>query len=729
MKFLSVFLLVGSVGAYAQEAPTELAPVRVFGTDKAVLSEPMAPGVVSKDVIESQKITDVNRALKQTPGAYVREEDGQGLRPNIGLRGTNPDRSKKVSLLEDGILIGPAPYSAPAAYYTPNMNRIESLSVYRGFQAVGIGPNSIGGAVDYRTITIPSKSYATEIESSYGSFKTWNSILSHGGITDFGGYLVHGSWFTTDGFKELDSGEDTGFKRGDVLTKLRFDLPSNEGRIHAVELRYGFSNEDSNETYLGLTHDDFDDKPYRRYRASQLDEMVWDHEQYQLKHELQLSSTGLLETSVYRHDFHRTWYRLDRFQDGTRLNSVLRDPTTGVNALRMGILRGEMDSGSGANELVIAGNERTYFSQGVQTKFSGSFDLSETLEVKPWAMLRFHQDEIERNHIADNYEMQSGQMVRTAAATLTDKRNTERANAWTLALGGDFNFDRTLVITPVLRIEDVGYDFKDHLDPTKNNKRHSNINLPGLSTLYLLSETLSGRVSWNKAATIAGLSPDGTEVREEADNYELELKFIDSENMVEALITAFYMDYKNLTGTCSASSGCASANLGEAFDGGEAIVKGVELSAAKGFMWNQFFIPIQANMTLLSAEFDSSFTTSSAEWGSGSGSETVNAGDPLPYVPQVQYSVTLGLEWQKWRQDLTLTYQSKVYDQSVPLNREEIKAYGVVDWTGSYNFSKSGSVFFRAKNLLNKEYAVAARPFGLRPGMPQSFYGGIKYEF
>ena len=46
--------------------------------------------VVSQEQLERFEYDDVHRVLNQTPGVYVRGEDGCGLRPNIGLRGANP---------------------------------------------------------------------------------------------------------------------------------------------------------------------------------------------------------------------------------------------------------------------------------------------------------------------------------------------------------------------------------------------------------------------------------------------------------------------------------------------------------------------------------------------------------------------------------------------------------------------------------------------------------------
>lgn len=720
LKTLSMLAASGiSLAAFSAfgDTATQLNEIKVIG-GAGELTAPLAPNKVTKEKIEKQQYTDVTRALKQTSGVYVREEEGQGLRPNIGLRGTNPDRSKKVVLMEDGILSGPAPYSAPAAYYTPSMNHTEGLEVYKGFQAVPYGPNSVGGAINYLSKSLPSKNL--DLTLSAGSFETFNLKTQFGNENA----LINASRWQSKGFKTLDGGGDVGFHKHDALLVAKKSLNEDSDRINNLILRLGYADENSNETYLGLTLNDFNQNPYRRYKASALDKMKWRHTKLQLEHQYQLSSQSLLKTTLYRHDFHRDWYRLDRFQDSSKkLNDILKDPT-GSNSIFYGIINGSIDSsaaGASNGNLVLANNDRTYYSQGIQSQ------LSHVAILDSWTheldiIARLHQDQISRNHTFDTWSMTSGQLdlvtsnnvdlknSDTASAQSVSVQDVIRKDAWTLTVAG--------------RFENVNFTNKNELTESET-QRSDSVFVPGVGALYQINDSLSVRSSINKATTVAGLDSSGKEQREEATNYELGVRTYSSDLQMNGDLTLFINDYQNITGTCTASTGCASNQLDQQLNGGKALIQGLELSLAKGFQYESVWIPIFINATVLDAQFKNSFTSTSTEWGVGQ----INSGDPLPYVPQVQYTLGVGAQSGPWEQELTIIYQGAMYDQSLSNNRLQTDAYGIIDWNGKYKISKELGFFAKADNLLGREYITSIKPYGYRPGKPQSFMLGLNWVY
>ena len=103
--------------------------VTIIGRQTDVADVPGSAQVVDSEALGVFVQSDILRVLKAVPGVYVQEEEGFGLRPNIGIRGSGLDRSARIALLEDGVLIAPAPYAAPSAYYFPTQRRMDSLEV------------------------------------------------------------------------------------------------------------------------------------------------------------------------------------------------------------------------------------------------------------------------------------------------------------------------------------------------------------------------------------------------------------------------------------------------------------------------------------------------------------------------------------------------------------------------------------------------------------------------
>lgn len=718
----SLLSIVVATGWAQDVRETWLAPVEIFGTRSDIIEYPSEPQRITKKKLETLQTTDVTKVLKQISGAYVREEDGQGLRPNIGLRGTNPDRSKKISLLQDGILIGPAPYSAPAAYFTPSLILSDSMEIFKGFAALPYGPNSVGGAVQYLTRPLPTKSGA-HFKTSIGSFNTQLYKLGFEKVLDQNQLSLQIGRIQTDGFKKIDRGGNTGYSQNHFQLNWGRKLDHPENLSHQIRFLFSYEDEKSNETYLGLTQSDFQNSFKRRYNASQLDQMKWSHQALQIHYDYQLSNSSALQTKLYRHQFQRAWFRLDGFNDdNVSLLEILNQPSNFLNYYN--ILNGSVDSATlGANgDLRIVNNDRDYYSQGLQTSLNHMI-LSNSLSHEIEFSVRLHQDQIQRNHTEQLHEMVSNQLLPTGDPTTQETLNQDQAQAVTVTFVDHIKYD-DWTLTPALRFESVNFEFKNKLN-SSNQNRQDEILISGLSLMRKLNTDSSLRASVNQAATLSGLSADGREAREEALLYEAEWNYLDSQNQIEAQVTYFYNDYQNLTGTCTVSAGCTNSQLDTQFNGGKAIIDGAEIKLGKNYQHQQFDFPLSINFTYLNPRFNSDFTSSSPEWGVG----TIKKGDPLPYVPEMISSLNIGTRWKKYYQEISIFHQSSVYDQSASLDRVEIPAYGIIDFSAQYQYSKHGQVLFKIDNVLAREYAVAARPFGLRPGKPQSFQVGIQHDF
>ena len=70
--------------------------------------------------------------------------------------------------------------------------------------------------------------------------------------------------------ERIDGGGDTGFTRNEFMVKSDYHWAQAAARNVITEVKLGYSDEGSDETYLGISDDDFAVTPDRRYAASQI---------------------------------------------------------------------------------------------------------------------------------------------------------------------------------------------------------------------------------------------------------------------------------------------------------------------------------------------------------------------------------------------------------------------------------------------------------------------------
>ena len=115
---VAIAIAVAAVSTSALAEPTTQAAelIEIIGSKEDAKTVAGSGSVIAPEQLEVEVQTDFNQLMKTVPGVYVREEDGEGLRPNIGIRAASGERSSKVTLWLDGVMIAPATYSNPAAH-------------------------------------------------------------------------------------------------------------------------------------------------------------------------------------------------------------------------------------------------------------------------------------------------------------------------------------------------------------------------------------------------------------------------------------------------------------------------------------------------------------------------------------------------------------------------------------------------------------------------------------
>ncbi|MBL4797128.1 MAG: TonB-dependent receptor [Oleispira sp.] len=736
VAFSLVFLLSAS-SIFAEEIThpqpsIELDTVYITGGKDEIRRLPGSATLITEEALATFEYTDIHRILNAVPGVNLQEEDGYGLRPNIGLRGTSPERSKKVTIMEDGVLSGPAPYSASAAYYFPNVSRMSAVEVFKGPATTQYGPSTIGGAINLVSRPIP---YAGEgeLDVQYGqyNFQRYNAHYGEQ-IGDFG-YLIEGLNVSTDGFKDIDnSNSDTGFERNDVNLKTSWQSMGDVSQL--FQLKLGYADEKSDETYLGLTRDDLDDKSNRRYASSELDNMEWDHQQFQFSHTVEFDSGLAIHSDVYYNTYQRDWFKVNSFNTDTpSIQEVLKNPDQGNNRDFYNVLTGERSSGTEAEQLKIGNNGREYISQGIQTRGNYTLELS-GLEHSLELGLRYHEDQVVRHHTEQLYKMEIGGGLVAQGDIYSTRRNKSEAKALALYMKDEIRMGETTLTLGVrseqIRGAETTYNNADGSFESKTKSDEAVI-LPGIGIYTQLNPNMGLLAGVHKGFSATPPGQEGDLDSEQSINYEMGMR-LDASNSEygQGEIIGFLNDYSQLTGTCSFSGGCDNSAIDSQTNAGAALVYGLEAGWQLVPEVAGFFLPASISYTFTQAEFANDFYDQNGVFGNPD--NNIVEGDELAYVPEHRLNLQLGIQQDAWKVNLSALYQSEMRDtpgQGSIADSEIIDAYVVVDLSASYQIIPALQVYGTVDNVVGADYVVASQPYGYRPGKPQSVNLGMKYQF
>jgi len=696
---------------------------------------------IGTEELEQQAYSDIQRTIRQVPGVSVQVEDGYGLRPNLSIRGVATERSGRITLLEDNVLIAPAPYSAPSAYYFPTFGRMSAVEVLKGPAAITQGPYTIGGAINMVTTPIPNEASGS-LAVEAGENSTYRFHGHYGAEMDNGlGYLVETHQWQSDGFQSIDRGGDSGLDIEDYMLKLSYAPTDSD---HAVEFKYQKAKQNSDQSYLGLTDTDFNAQALRRYGLSKLDNIETEHDQVILRYRWQATEDLSLTATYYNNEHERNWYKTEGIDfDGsssaqafsrtswskviTAIN--LGNSLDGVAPAQMSqILDGSLDTADGSIQL--RSNAREYFSRGIQLNADWSTRLGAT-KHNISVGLRVHEDEEDRLQRNSTFSQKSGALVLDDLGLLGNAGNrVQSAEALAIHVYDRIELDRW-VITPGLRYEDIDQQrqrWETRASRTTNpsirsaaslrdqRENKTQVWLPGIGASYQISDSNVAFAGAHKGFTAPTNAPNVNE--ETAINYELGLRH-SGDFYAEA--TLFLSDYDNLLGQCTASSG-TDCVIGDAFNGEAATVKGLELLISGDLFSNaSISFPASLTYTYIDSQFDTDIANTDF-FGS------VSAGDPIPYIPENQMNLSIGAQNGEWSIYATVNYVDAVCVRASCGIFEETDSSTTLDLAGHYKINDTTSVSFKLENATDSEDILGRQPYGARPNKSQTTSIGFRIK-
>lgn len=659
---------------------------------------------------------NVNSILRSVPGVYVREEDGLGAFPRIGIRASSSGRSDRILVLEDGVPAAMAPYANTSAYFFPNISRMRSVEVLKGPETLLYGPQTVTGVINLLATAIPEEREGF-LRAEIGDHNTRRLHAWYGDNAGPLSFLVETYQGSTDGHQKIDRTDRTaGNDIEEYILRLQW-----QGERQRLEFKGQYADEAHDVSYLGLTDADFKANPDRRYGLSELERMNRGRTGFSLHHEFELTGDWALKSTAYWTDTHRHYRRLNQI-NGVNIGNVTNAINNGAPnaALLQGILDGTLDT-THPNGVRYGNNFQEFTSQGIQTQLEGAFETGPFSHNLTFGVRR-HEDETRNVAAAGNeiYQQVNGSLV--FSGVTAPNINKGEAEAWSVWLGDRISYGNWSFL-PIVRYEDIK-TVGNVLNPApRNSLTKTSV---GLGVNYAVD------ANWTLLAGVyEGFAPPGSSAAEgtkgeESVNWEAGVRYRSGTIGIDAI--AFLSDYDNALRLCLVANPCPGGIVdGSTLQSGAKEVYGLELGAfAMLFEGNGFTVPARLSYTYTDGEYTRASDTAGG----------VLAGDTLDYTPPHTGVAQIGLEhtadWDVYAAfnytDATCT--TTTCDRAgVDATYLRTESLFTMDLSASYNISEAVEIYTKVENIFD-ERAITHRGADGARGNPGRYAGvGIRLNF
>lgn len=683
--------------------------VEVLGKAQELLQEiPGSAYLVSREEIDRCNPIDANEMLRRVPGVNLREDSGPvAMRLNLGIRGLNPDRSRQLLVLEDGLPISLAPYGEPEMYYSPPIDRMRGVEVLKGSGQIQYGPQTIGGVLNFLTPDPPPTTRGSlELEGGQRGFLTGQASLGGSTRDQQAGWLINFLRKQGDGFRDFF------YDINDLQAK--FTVRASDR--HQFGIKLGVYDERSNSTYLGLTTPQFLSDPnqnsvphdllkLRRFSGS-------------LSHTATLAPSAILSTSVFAYNTVRDWRRqnFDRADLGRTYLSVEGDPSVPGGAIY------RRDSAVNRNrEFTVAGGQT---SLGLEYRVAG-------LRSKLDTGVRYIYEE------ADDKEIEGQTFDASTGTVLADEDRFGKA--FSVFAQNRLYLSSRVILTPGLRLEH--YDYTRDIQRLRIGDVPTNVDrragdrvtelIPGLGLTVNATERLTLFTGVHRGfappRTKDAITSGGVPLDLDAElswNYEAGARFKPT-RAVTGEVTFFRMDFENQI-IPAAQSGGATTTL---VNGGETLHQGLETSLR--IDWGEITPSPLAFYTDIRYTYlpTARFTRNA-----------LYQGNRLPYAPENILAFIIGA---RHRRGLGFEVDASMIGRQFGDNLQTVApsndgtvgllpGYTVWNFTADYEVRRERVTlrpFVSVKNFTNELYISSRAPQGIQPGPFRQANAGVKLTF